>query len=396
MKIRYFVLIVIVALFVGACKKNVKTPEFKIPVMAYYVPEKNYDASTIPVEQLTHILFSFTNVIDGKMAFRDTANHARLDQLVDQKERNPDLKVMIACGGWGAGGFSDMASTAENREHFIDSAIEFIKRHKLDGIDIDWEYPGMTGGGNKFRVEDKENFTLFMKELREALNATREGMLLTFAAAGWERYYNNVETLEVMKYADFINIMTYDLAGGGSRYTAHHTNLGAVSLQDIVGTPYHGFIEEMSEQFAERGYTYTARGADAITKFVLEIGVDPSQIVIGGAFYGRAWKGVPPDNNGLYQPNRGVHTGWMAYQTIRPEYENKNGFTRYWDEVAKAPYLYNPSDSVFISYDDTMSVRLKTEYCLNNSLGGIMFWQLGNDTKEENGLLDAMYIAATK
>ena len=88
-----------------------QSPDFKTNVMAYYVPEQEYDATTIPVEQLTHIIFSFTKVIDGKMAFRNPENGDKLDQLVAQKERNPELKVMIACGGWGAGGFSDMAST---------------------------------------------------------------------------------------------------------------------------------------------------------------------------------------------------------------------------------------------------------------------------------------------
>ena len=62
--------------------------------------------------------------------------------------------------------------------------------------------------------------------------------------------------------------------------------------------------------------------------------------------------------------------------------------------MAKAPYLYNPADSIFISYDDPTSMKLKTEYAIQKKLGGIMFWQLGNDTKEENSLVDAIYEAA--
>jgi len=70
--------------------------------------------------------------------------------------------------------------------------------------------------------------------------------------------------------------------------------------------------------------------------------------------------------------------------------EDKNGFTRYWDPVAKAPYLYNAKDSLFITYDDTMSVRLKTKYLAGLKLGGIMFWQIGADTQKD-GLVDAIY-----
>jgi len=67
---------------------------------------------------------------------------------------------------------------------------------------------------------------------------------------------------------------------------------------------------------------------------------------------------------------------------------------RYWDEEAQAPYLYNATDSIMVSYDDTVSVRLKTEYAMAKGLGGIMFWQLGNDTKEAGSLLDAIDQAA--
>ncbi len=100
---------------------------YKPVIMAYYVPERNFAPEEIPVEKLTHIIFSFTNVIDGKMQFRDPASTGpKLKALVDQKRRNPDLKVMIACGGWGADGFSDMALTPESRAMFIESAHEFL------------------------------------------------------------------------------------------------------------------------------------------------------------------------------------------------------------------------------------------------------------------------------
>lgn len=70
--------------------------------------------------------------------------------------------------------------------------------------------------------------------------------------------------------------------------------------------------------------------------------------------------------------------------------EDKNGFARFWDPVAKVPYLYNAQDSLFITYDDTMSVRLKTKSLAEQKLGGIMFWQIGADAPTD-GLVDAIY-----
>lgn len=362
-------------------------------VMAYYVPEPNYQPETIPVEKLTHIIFSFTNVIDGEMKLRNPADAGpKLEALVQQKKRNPDLKVMIACGGWGADGFSDMALTPEGRTKFITSASAFIAKYKLDGLDMDWEYPGISGAGTMARDVDTKNFTALMKGLREMLDTFDTPKTLTFASAGWKRYYDYIEINEVMKYADYTNVMTYDLVSGVSEYTGHHTALGAVKNEDIKGTPFQSYLDSLYQQ--GRTPDPHPRSTHKIVDFLIAQNVDPKQIVIGAAFYGRVWKGVAPDNNGLYQRSGGMHIGWYAYHEIRDNYEPDSTFVRYWDEQVKAPFMYNATDSLLVSYDDTVSVAEKTKYAMEKGLGGIMFWELGNDTKEEGSLLDAIYKTA--
>ena len=374
----------------GLTKADETREERSPVVMAYFVAVDDYKPESVPVEKLTHIIYSFSNVIDGLMKFRDPeASEEKLKELVSQKSRNPDLKVMIACGGWGADGFSDMASTAETRKAFVQSTIDFIEKYQLDGVDIDWEYPAIPAAGTGARDEDKQNFTLLMKELREALDKLNRPQTLTFASAGWKRYYKNIETLEVMKYADYMNVMTYDQVGATSPYTAHHTALGYITEQDMSES-FISYIESRRERMARRGYTWEPRSAEKIIDFILEKGVNAEQLVVGAAFYGRAWKGVGPENNGLYQPNGGSHIGWVSYDHIRRDFESDPNYKRYWDEKAKAPFLYSDVDSIFVSYDDTVSVRMKARYAMDKSLGGIMFWELGNDTKTPNGLLDAI------
>lgn len=362
-------------------------------VMAYYVPEQNYDPTALPVEMLSHIIFSFTNVIDGEMKFRKPEEAGpKLEALVSQKARNPNLKVMIACGGWGADGFSDMALTAESRMKFIQSVGEFIEKYQVDGLDMDWEYPGISGAGTKAREEDTKNFTALMKGLRDMLDSFDEPKLLTFASAGWKRYYDFIEVNEVMKYADYTNVMTYDQVSGESIFTGHHTPLGDVKSKDIEGTPFHSHLDSLYQ--GGENLDPDPRSVQKIVDFLIHEGVDPKQIVIGSAFYGRVWKGVPPQNNGLYQLSKGLHIGWMAYDQIRERYESDSSFERFWDENAQAPYMYNATDSLMVSYDDTVSVALKTRYAIEKGLGGIMFWELGNDTKAEGSLLEAIYKAS--
>ena len=390
MKKLFVLFSVVLSILAYSCKTG-EDPADKGPtVMAYYYTRwENFKPETLPYDKLTHIIFSFTEVIDNEMKFPEDTLDLMLEALVGQKKNHPHLKVMIACGGWaGSGGFSEMARSAENRAKFVKSVVKFIRKYKLDGLDIDWEYPGLPGMGNPYIPEDKENFTALMCELREGLNSICKHQILTFAGAGWERAFDHIEIEKVMQCINYINVMSYDLAGGNDPYTSHHTNLGLIKMEDIAGTP-------AAAKMIEGGDSTKPFSTEKIVSFLIDKGVDPAQIVIGSNFSGRAWQGVPPENNGLYQLNRGRWRGRGSYANIREAMEDKNGYVRYWDSIAKAPYLYSATDSVFITYDDTMSVRLKTRYVIDNGLGGIMFWQLGADTAED-GLVDAIYAEKTR
>ncbi len=391
----YSLLIIIFAITINSfsCKKPTTQKENTIAVMAYYVPEEDYKPETLPLNQLTHIIYSFTKVIDNEMKFNNAAHDKKLKQLVEQRKNHPDLKFMIACGGWGSKGFSDMSFSPENRKKFVKSVVKFIKEYELDGLDIDWEYPCIPAANTKAKPEDKQSFTFLMKELRQALNTLDRKQTLTFASAGWKPYYKNIETTEVMKYVDYMNIMTYDQISGNSPFTGHHTPLGWIKNEHLKDSLVSGFYEEMTKRSAEHNVEYEPGSAEMIVDYCISQGVNPKQIVIGAAFYGKAWKGVSSTNEGLYQANKGAFAT-DAYRDIRKKYESNNNYKRHWDSVAKAPYLFSATDSIFITYDDTVSVKLKTEYTIKNKLGGIMFWQLGHDVKEKNSLLNAIYKAS--
>jgi len=81
---------------------------------------------------------------------------------VGLKAQNPDLKVLVAIGGWGQGSerFSNMAKDDAKRKTFIASVVTFLRNREFDGLDMDWEYPGLRGGDP---VVDKENFVLLLK-----------------------------------------------------------------------------------------------------------------------------------------------------------------------------------------------------------------------------------------
>ena len=176
-------------------------------IIAYYTE----NSSVIPDPScLTHI-----NYAHGRFVDKETGDGGiwieqpeKLQKVVELKKQKPTLKVLLMIGGWGdkADGFSEMARDARKRALFCQTCAEHIKNYNLDGIDIDWEYPTSDAAGISSSPDDRENFNLLMKDLREVLGT---GRLLTLASSAYAEYID-FHTCE--KYLDFVNIMTYDMA----------------------------------------------------------------------------------------------------------------------------------------------------------------------------------------
>jgi chitinase len=345
----------------------VPAPEFRVVA---YVASWAAPAIIHP-EKLTHLNFSFARIVDGRVVLENEAAAGRLKAIRALKSENPALKVIVSVGGWTAEGFSDAALTAASRSTFARSAVELLRKFGLDGIDLDWEYPGQGVAGIKYRAADKQNFTLLLKTLRQQLDGEsaargRTGgdrYLLTIASADRE-YFEHTEMDKLHIYLDWINVMSYDFFNSLTPTTGHHAGL------------YH------SQMAAARD-----RDADAAVRQHLAAGIPAGKLVLGVAFYGRGFAGVTPLNNGLNQPYERYEAD-HSYAELEAQFIGKQGFVRYWDERAQAPYLWNSASRTFISYDDPQSIEIKTRYAREKHLGGIMFWESSLDRDGE--LLDVI------
>lgn len=338
-------------------------PRYKI--IAYVFGERA-EIFRINPQKLTHINYAFGLVSeDGEIAFREADGPAHLAQLQALKARNRRLKIILSVGGWGADHFSDAALTEESRQKFAASAIDLMRRYALDGIDLDWEYPGQPGPGIKHRPEDKQNFTLLLKTLREYLDrlsdqrgrAGPDRYILTIASAAGT-YFEHTEMDRLHVYLDWINIMTYDFAGVWSHTTGHHAGL---YWHPSRGNPYHSAAAYVRQHY--------------------EAGIPLRKLILGIPFYGRGWTGVHPENNGVNQPFQAYTSGY-SFSTLMREYINQQGFRQYWDPAVRAPYLWNPDSATFISYDDPRSLREKARFVKRHGLGGVMYWEHSHDPDE--------------
>ncbi|MDQ2841442.1 MAG: glycoside hydrolase family 18 protein [Acidobacteriota bacterium] len=340
------------------------------PVIIAYVFPKDQSLSPdeIAAEKLSRINYAFANIQNGEIVQGFAHDRENFQALNALKQRNPKLQILISVGGWTwSGAFSDMALTRESRRKFIDSAVSFIEANNLDGIDIDWEYPGLVGAGNPFHPADKQNYTLFLKEMRKQLDGEAKKLgrpLFTSVATGASPdFLAHTEMKKVARYVDTVNLMSYDYyEPTDDKTTGHHAPL---------------FTNEADPKRVS---------ADASVKNYLAAGVPSRKLVLGIPFYGHAWSDVADINHGLFQPAKKSDLDANYNQIVQTHL--KNGFVRYWDETASAPYLYNAASRTFISYEDVQSIRLKCQYVLKHKLGGIMFWDYEGDSNGE--LLNAI------
>ena len=392
-----------------------KTSNYR--VIGYYMPslDGSFPPSDIGEEQakkLTHINFAFIGInadlecdfVEGDDPASTSATIAELQEL---KSWNPKLKTLFSIGGWAES--NDASSTVdryrdafkpENIDNFVSSCVDFMEQHDFDGIDIDWEYP---------RSEDVENFVSGLEEFRDALDDRGDNEQLTIAGAGgaffMSRYYHMLP--EIVENLDFINLMTYDLNGPwqGVTKTNFHAHLYGNSEEPLF---YNALREAQLglswEEITNRFPSPFALTVDAAIKQHIMTDIPRDKIVMGVPFYGRAFFNTGSGNNGLYQsfntPGDDPYVGdpslltgcepceargeprIATYREIQEMIDGGYGYVEHFDDETKAPWLHHPEDNIFVTYDNSDSLRYKTDYIKQEGLGGVMFWHLGQDSEE--------------
>lgn len=280
---------------------------------------------------MTHLNYAFGHV-NGTFDGVRIDNEPRFRQMLALKEKDPGLKVLLSVGGWGSGGFSEMASTEARRKAFALSCKKMLDSYGADGIDIDWEYPGSGAAGISSSAADKGNYTALMKALREAIG---EDKLLTLASSCDAGY---IDFRAILPYVDFINIMAYDMA------SAPEHNAPLYRSRD-------------GKKSAVAGW-YTT---DEAVKAHLNAGIPAGKLVLGMPFYGHG---------------NGTYGSFVDYRDIKGP---KAGDTEKWDEVGQVPYYANSAGTLTLGFDNPRSIQAKCRYILESGLLGGMYWEYSCD-----------------
>lgn len=403
---------------------NAQQPNNSNKVVGAYFPSwsvasDGYFVEDIPADKLTHIIYAFLSVCGGdKPAAQLTASDKRLAEvckgqpigqavLVNKsaalgtklpngsvyagdfaeiaklKKQHPHLVILPSFGGWTLSGpFHDVVKTDEAILRFVETAIALIQQYPIfDGIDVDWEFPGGNGETTKHdnpehaltlaeQNREKWAYTFMMRAFRQALDklskTTGRRYELTSAINVMPEVTKWTNYKTVSQYMDYFFAMTYDYAGAWDNNSAHQANL-----------------------LAGKGST---KGSDVFLRDLINAGVPAQKLVIGAAFYGRGWQGVPAQKGNPNLPKLGSATGpltgvQMSYKAMKAKLINQQGYQLQFDQATQSSYLYNPENGGFISFDDQRAVEAKAKWAKENNLGGIFSWHIGHDNGD---LVEAM------
>ncbi|MGL5149860.1 MAG: glycosyl hydrolase family 18 protein [Clostridium sp.] len=387
----------------------------------------------VPAKYLTHVNVAFTGcnkdgtllMLDPDANFGHPLGHTEVDygaasggvvnELKNIRQQNPNVKLGFSIGGWSlSGNFTHVARDEAKRKVFAKEIAEVLEYTNFDFIDIDWEYPASprqpdnedlkNDQGNPDAIpEDKENYVLMLQEIRNELDKLGEqtGKYYEISIAinmSHEKTEIGIDVPKIFNIIDFANVMTYDAAGAWDSRSGHQTAL--------YDNP------DPNNAYAGKGFSI-----DTSIKNFLKKGAPPNKLVVGAAYYTRGWEkvsseGTNPNTPGLFgkatqvlkdidlaptygakndkpivRGDGGRYAGNWAWRNRDKLLQTYPGLKEYWDDTAKAPYLY-AEDGAFFTYDNKRSIAEKCKYVNANQLGGIITWMVTNDKVTESGQND--------
>jgi chitinase len=273
-------------------------------------------------------------------------------QLKELKERYPRLKILISLEGKAADFAED--ATPEHRREFVASCMNIFVRGRFapgisqpgifDGFDIDWESP---------HEEDAANFRALLEEFRHQMDAARPGLRLSIAVGHAPGMLRGTDFAAIAPLVDQVGVMNYDYTGPWS--------------------PTTGFLAPLFTSAADPHPTNSIEHNIADYRAA---GVPAGKLLMGLPFYGYSWTAVARTDNGLFQPGHGVHSD-QPYRYLRTL---GAPFSAHRDPHSQAPWLFD--GQTFWTYEDPISIRYKVSYAAHQSLGGVMIWELSNDTSD--------------
>ncbi|CAP61951.1 uncharacterized protein PODANS_5_1570 [Podospora anserina S mat+] len=231
------------------------------------------DATQIDTSTYTHVHFAFPNVTRGD--FRIEITDPLVKKQFERFKKLQGVKKVVSLGGWDFSALPETfmilreAAQPANRDLFKRNIISFINEHNLDGIDLDWEYPGAPDIPD-IPADDPVNGLNYYRLLASIKAEVGDSKTVSFAAPASFWYLRSFPVKQMAQALDYIVFMTYDLHGqwdAGNKWTS-------------PGCPTGNCL---------RSHVNETETRDALS-MITKAGAPSNKVLVGVSSYGRSFK----------------------------------------------------------------------------------------------------------
>ncbi|CAG2103675.1 unnamed protein product [Medioppia subpectinata] len=274
---------------------------------------------------------------------------------MENMQQNPALKVLLSLRPSNNQFIVDDALATNSsadavRTKFARRVREFVDRHGIDGVDLDWEY--FKESHNQITKRDTLLSVLrILNEELKPLNETADQYLLTITVSKYARdladYY---DFSEIYKSVDFVNLPTF--------------NFDPKPQTLVHPSKFHGLTD--------------MENMDSVIDLVLALGLPQDQLIIGVPSHGTLFKlsntsQTDPGSPASAWNNEEVIISHSKICAVR----DSSNWTLVREKDLTAPYIYYKDK--WIGFDDEISIKLKAKYAVLRQLGGLALWSLNDD-----------------
>ena len=297
---------------------NIQFDQVQPRVFAYY-----YYSPWVELEQNAHLFTDiafrwFETNSKGELNYEYKADYAKTLAWARSKGIRTHASVVLM----GSDPLHTLLSNATNRSRLINALVQEVRNSGYDGVNIDFEL---------MSANDADNFTTFLRELKQALGTDKELSVAVFGRTGKEKWATPYQYDKIGAIADSVVVMAYD---------------------------YH--------------YSTSAPGPIAPLWWVKEVAqymskVMPAEkVLMGMATYGYDW------------PQSAKATSVTAPKLI--QLQSKYQVQGHWDEASYSPY-YTYWDEKGRQHEvwleNQQSLTAKWKVVDEHQLGGVSFWRIG-------------------
>ncbi|KDN38191.1 hypothetical protein RSAG8_09694, partial [Rhizoctonia solani AG-8 WAC10335] len=373
------------------------------PFVATYFPD--WTADEFPPERIDFKRFAWIDFAfavpdeNRQLVFTSDNSEEMLNRLVRAAHAHGS-RVKLSIGGWtGSRYFSDAVSSDANRHEFVKNIVQgaTYQKFNLDGVDVDWEYPGVQGAGNnQVSSQDSAHFLTFLQLLRSQLpkpaKLTAATQVTPFAGPDGRPL---TDVSEFAKVLDWILIMNYDIWGASStpgpnaplRDGCHNSTQPDASASASIadtGTAAGFPPNQLTLGLPSYGYVQTSSTKTLIQRKrspgKLGVREDEDEEVHTSETGSVRVKGEGEGDSGQVQFKQLIKAGALKLNS-NGNYVGAGGFSRLWDVCSSTPYLASQNARQVVAYDDPQSLGMKAAFARGAGLLGVNMFDVHGDTE---------------